>query len=80
MKLTIKITTSEKEILSILGEDPLQVVESLIHHTVDGVVRPGSWERGWLQQVFGSDFESRLENDPKCFSRQRPKRSKSRKK
>jgi len=39
-------------------------VAHLIYSAIDGMRRPGSWERGWLVQAFGSDFEDRLEADP----------------
>lgn len=36
--------------------DVAQVVAYLIHSAVDGVRRPGSWERNWLLVAFG-EFE-----------------------
>jgi hypothetical protein len=38
-------------------------VAVLIDHAQQGIYRPGSWERPWLQQVFGDDFERRLVPD-----------------
>ena len=37
-----------------------QVIEQLIDHAQQGVYRPGSWERGWIRQAFGHDFEEAL--------------------
>lgn len=39
------------------------VLYELIDHAQQGVYRPGSWERGWLCQVFGEDWLQRLEPD-----------------
>jgi hypothetical protein len=40
----------------------------------DGVYRPGAWERGWLEQAFGSDWQNRLEPDPNVPTRMQVKR------
>jgi hypothetical protein len=41
------------------------VVTGLVDHAQQGVYRPGAWEREWLVQAFGSDFEDNLElGDP----------------
>lgn len=39
--------------------DPVRaVVNHLVHSAADGVRRPGSWERGWVEQAFGGgDWE-----------------------
>ena len=50
------------------------VLEMLASSAADGVRRPGSWERGWVAQAFGYDFEARLETDPAATWRQRVKR------
>jgi len=39
------------------------VLIELADHAQQGVYRPGSWERPWLIQAFGYDFEDRLEPD-----------------
>jgi hypothetical protein len=39
------------------------VVGELIDHAKQGVYRPGSWERPWLQQAFGDEWTSRLIDD-----------------
>jgi hypothetical protein len=41
------------------------VVHHLVHSAVDGMRRPGSWERGWVAQAFGDDFTMELVTDPK---------------
>jgi len=46
----------------------------LIHSAADGVRRPGAWERSWLNQAFGYEFEDRLELDPECDFYRRPRR------
>jgi hypothetical protein len=41
------------------------VIGALIDHAQQGVYRPGSWERGWLCQVFGGDWTAHLDpGDP----------------
>lgn len=50
------------------------VLEHLAHSAIDGVRRPGSWERGWLHQAFGLDWEENLEQHPNVSYYQRPKR------
>lgn len=39
------------------------VVIELLDHAQQGVYRPGSWERPWLQQAFGDTWERYLEPD-----------------
>lgn len=39
------------------------VVSELIDHAQQGVYRPGAWERGWLIQAFGDEWEARLVPD-----------------
>ncbi len=43
----------------------------LIHSAADGMRRPGSWERGWVEQAFGSKWQDRLEQDPEVPTHQR---------
>ena len=71
--LTIEITCEDLELLSALGE-PKEVVTQLIHSAVEGIRRPGAWERNWLIQAFGPEFENNLEVDPKCEWHQRPQK------
>lgn len=40
------------------------VLEHLAHSAADGVMRPGAWERAWVQQCFGDEWESKLERHP----------------
>jgi hypothetical protein len=40
------------------------VILELLDHAQQGVYRPGSWERPWLQQAFGDSWEQHLEPDP----------------
>lgn len=39
-----------------MGKDAtvLDVIDHLIASAVDGVRRPGSWERQWVEQAFGA--------------------------
>ncbi len=50
------------------------LVAHLLRHAADGVRRPGSWERGWLIQVLGTDWTAHLERDPECAWHERPRR------
>lgn len=36
------------------------VVGVLLDHVQQGISRPGSWERPWLEQVFGDAWADRL--------------------
>lgn len=37
----------------------------LADHAQQGIYRPGAWERHWLEQVFGDDWQEQLETgDP----------------
>lgn len=45
-------------------DDVAGVIAELVDHAQQGVYRPGAWERGWLIQAFGDEFESRLQPDP----------------
>jgi hypothetical protein len=44
-------------------EDLQGVVMTLIDHAQQGVYRPGAWERSWLEQVFGYEWQAALEPD-----------------
>jgi hypothetical protein len=39
------------------------VLVELADHAQQGVYRPGSWERPWLNQAFGLEWENQLEPD-----------------
>jgi hypothetical protein len=53
------------------------VVAELVDHAQQGVYRPGSWEREWLRQAFGSDFEKYLEPGDPYGNRDRVDRGRS---
>lgn len=38
------------------AEDVSALLEQLAHAAADGIRRPGSWERGWIQQATGWPF------------------------
>jgi len=44
--------------------DLTAVVDTLLDHAQQGIYRPGSWERLWLEQAFGDSWQARLEPDP----------------
>lgn len=61
--LRVALPASTVELLKVLGP-PAQVLATLADHVQQGVYRPGSWERPWLEQVFGyTDWKSKLEPD-----------------
>lgn len=53
------------------------VVEALVFSAIDGVRRPGAWEREWVTQVFGDDWTDELEVDPEASWRRRPRKASS---
>lgn len=76
MKVTIELPEELVELLAVLddrGRADATLLE-LAARAVDGVSRPGSWERQWLYQAFGDAWEERLEPDPEAHWRQRPRR------
>ncbi len=75
-KKRIVVTVDERtsEALAVLGSgDASAALAELASRAVDGVTRPGSWERPWLEQAFGSEWQDELEPDPSASWRQRPK-------
>lgn len=46
-------------------EAAMTALNQLISSCVDGVRRPGAWERGWIESAFGCDWETD-ENLPGC--------------
>ena len=44
-------------------QDLRGVLMELIDHAQQGVYRPGAWERPWLEQAFGYDWQAGLEPD-----------------
>ena len=73
MKVTINLSARVAALLAALDErgDVKSVIDKLIDHAQQGVYRPGAWERDWIVQAFGDEFEARLETDPEtpCFQR-----------
>ena len=61
-KITVEIMESSYELLKSLDENNKveKVIETLCEHAADGVRRSGAWERNWVIQCFGDDFESRM--------------------
>lgn len=56
------------------GPDDLPgVLAELADHAQQGVYRPGAWERRWLEQAFGYDWEDRTEPDPEAPMYVRPR-------
>jgi hypothetical protein len=47
------------------------VASHLLHSAADGVRRPGSWERGWVQQAFGDFPEGPIDPDKPYMRRPR---------
>ena len=67
MKITIELSPEVARLLAVLSStgDVESVVSELIDHAQQGVYRPGAWERGWLEQAFGDDWQEKLEpGDP----------------
>lgn len=65
-RISIEVDPETFELLRVLGKSyavgghgtVAQVVAHLVHSAADGVRRPGSWERGWVEQAFGGgDWE-----------------------
>jgi hypothetical protein len=69
-KLTIEVSSETFDYLSVLargefsGQTVLSVVRRLVHSAADGVRRPGAWERQWVEQAFGTDWQQHLERHP----------------
>lgn len=68
-KITIELTHETVTYLQVLvgafGACDLEgVIEHLAHSAAAGIRRPGAWERGWLMQAFGDDWERKCEPVP----------------
>ena len=75
MKLTIELDEETVRLLQVLSEHGAEaVLRELVDRAIDGVRRPGSWERQWLYQAFGDEWTEQLEQDPQAHWRQRPRR------
>jgi hypothetical protein len=61
LSITVELSAETLDLLTTLGKSyalggnatASEVILHLIHSAADGVRRPGSWERGWLEQAFG---------------------------
>jgi hypothetical protein len=69
VSITLELPKRIADLLSVLtiGEyapgDLRGVLMELIDHAQQGIYRPGAWERGWLEQAFGTEWQSGLEPD-----------------
>lgn len=79
-KLIVSLTAEQIEFLRVLGGVPenlddhavVDTILTLVVHAVDGMRRPGSWERGWLEQVpFFTEWQSKLETVDRWYQRPR---------
>lgn len=67
--VTLELSQRVADLLTVLttGEYAPQdlhgVLMKLIDHAQQGVYRPGAWERGWLEQAFGDEWQNGLEPD-----------------
>ena len=82
-KIMVEVSDEVYGLLAVLtkgkhAEGSVQgVVKKLIDHAQQGVYRPGAWERRWLEQAFGDEWQIHLEpGDPygrpgceHCFQR-----------
>jgi hypothetical protein len=68
MKIELDIDDDTLAYLTVLGsgrgQSPEEVIYQLIDHAIQGVYRPGSWERPWIEQAFGAIDETQLTRDP----------------
>ena len=72
LKVAVTLSPEQLKWLLVLG-DPAEVLEELVDHVCQGVYRPGAWEREWLCKALGYEWIGRLEPDPRCDWRERPK-------
>jgi len=83
MRIVLDLKPEEIDALTVLGlkmewpgageTEVVRALLALVHHVVDGVERPGSWERPWLCQVFGETWTELCEQDPDVPYKQIPK-------
>ena len=67
MQITLDIDDITAALLATLDDEgsAQNAINELVSHAMQGVYRPGSWERPWLTQAFGEDFLAKLEpGDP----------------
>jgi len=84
--ITVYVDADDLELLSVISaarDEPSNITTNtratntllwFIEIARAGVMRRGSWERGWLARAFSPDFVARLERDPEDahFDRPRP--------
>lgn len=63
MMVTIEISQEDFDLLSALGK-PTDVLVTLVDHAVQGICRPGAWEREWIAQAFDL---TEVENESQIF-------------
>lgn len=67
-KITIELATETVIYLQALAGDGAptleDVIEHLAHSAAAGIRRPAAWERRWLMQAFGDDWEAKCEQVP----------------
>jgi hypothetical protein len=76
VKVTIELPASMLRLIGVLddcGRADAALLQ-LAARAVDGVSRPGSWERQWLHQAFGYEWEQRLEPHPHEPFHDRPRK------
>ena len=65
--VTLELPQRVADLLAVLAPgDPAPLhgaLLTLIDHAQQGIYRPGAWERGWLEQAFGDDWQAGLEPD-----------------
>jgi hypothetical protein len=79
--ITVEVSEETYALIAVLGKsyavgrngDVETVVRHLVHSAADGVRRPGAWERSWIEQAFGDDWEDHLEQDPETEWYRRPR-------
>jgi hypothetical protein len=71
MTITVDVPDEWVALLRVLGPEHQhddvavrEVILELIDHAQQGVYRPGSWERPWLEHAFGDEWQRHLEPDP----------------
>src|ERR1700730_13320899 len=67
LRLDLELSSEDAVILALLGrhsyntfDNPGDVLQLLIDHVLDGVRRSGSWERDWVSQLFGDEWQDEL--------------------
>lgn len=69
VSVTLELSQRVARLLTVLTtgdyapDDLHGVIMKLVDHAQQGVYRPGAWERGWLEQAFGDEWEDGLEPD-----------------